>query len=116
MNVKMLEIRDAATFIPVMAVEIDRDIMHQADQGQYLLARAGFGKNCRYILYTPLVGSQPYKTTYDQYSHEPSRTHLVAHEYIIREWDNIETGDVIDVEYILGLRDEPKTSERWDTD
>jgi len=41
------------------------------------------------------------------------RTKLISHKYICEHWDELKSGDVVDVEYILGIRDEPKTSERY---
>jgi len=38
----------------------------------------------------------------------------VAHAYIEKNFHNLNSGDVIDVEFILGETDKPKTSERFD--
>lgn len=40
------------------------------------------------------------------------RTMPTAHQYIIDNWDNLESGALIDVEHILGLREAPKQSEQ----
>ena len=39
------------------------------------------------------------------------RTYPVAHNYIIEHWAELKDGDVVDVEFILGERSEPKQSE-----
>ena len=41
-----------------------------------------------------------------------ARTMIVAHKFIKEHFDELETGDVIDVEYILGETDTQKMSER----
>jgi len=39
------------------------------------------------------------------------RTFTTAHFYITQEWAQLTSGDVVDVEFILGERTEPKLSE-----
>jgi hypothetical protein len=38
----------------------------------------------------------------------------LAHQHIEQNWDLLNDGDVVDVEYILGETSEPKRSERFD--
>lgn len=52
------------------------------------------------------------KAEYDPYSWGPSRTLRVVHGHIIQHWDELKSGDVIDVEFLLGERPEPKVSEQ----
>jgi hypothetical protein len=35
-----------------------------------------------------------------------------AHKYLQENWDSVQNGQVLDVEYILGETDSPKISER----
>lgn len=35
-----------------------------------------------------------------------------AHKWIIENWDELEHGQVVDVEFILGIASEPKIAER----
>ena len=39
------------------------------------------------------------------------RTYHVAHLYVQQHWDEITSGDVVDVEFVLGETDAPKESE-----
>lgn len=49
----------------------------------------------------------------DPYGWERSaRTFPVAHDYIIKNWEKLRDGDVVDVEFILGETKVPKASER----
>lgn len=102
---KLLEIRDRITFIPVLCTE-----MSSIDPKEYyLLSRTGFTGN-RCIQLTWLAN---HKSSYDPYRWESNpRTLRAAHIYIKENWDSIESGDVIDVEFILGETKEPKQSER----
>lgn len=109
MIAKTFEVRDVATFIPVLAVKLSP----VTEPDRYLLARSGFGTKPedqgKYIFVAKLEGgltqatSQPYE--------QVSNTMRHAHGYIEREFDNLESGAVIDVEFILGRREAPKVSE-----
>jgi len=115
MQVKLLEIRDSGTFIPVLAVKVEA-----ADEAErYLLESAGYvlspDRGEPYILLAPIdpgAGACAGKINYDPDEWYPSRTLQVAHEHIIRHWDELETGAVVDVEYLLGKRAEPKKPQR----
>ena len=100
METKLLEIRDSATFIPVLAISISRE-------DGYLARRAGFGERC-----IQLVSFNTNKTAYDPYDWG-NRTLQTAHVYITEKWDDLKDDDVIDVEYILGETLRPKISESF---
>lgn len=117
MTVKILEIRDSATFIPMMAVgmvngECDPGGTPKFQEG-YLLGRAGYAWGERYIWLTGINGGTERGTSspYDW----GDRTRQTAHDYIIKNWDTLKSGDVVDVEFILGITQEPKKSERFET-
>jgi hypothetical protein len=108
---KLFEILDRATFIPVIAtriqVEIDRDTLENTDE-VYLLRRAGYGGHpC--VLLTRLVGGSKAVIDPDDWG---DRTMTTAHNYIEENWGTIKTGDVVDVEFILGETQSAKLSER----
>lgn len=107
MIVKMFEIRDRATFIPVMCVKM---VGANVDQ-DYLVLRAGYhsGNPC-YLLIDPRGRGI---ANYDPYDWG-NRTFLVAHDYINKNWDSMKDGDVIDVEFISGETTIKKKSERYD--
>lgn len=105
MTTKTFEIRDSHTFIAAMAIKLDAD----NERDSYLLRRAGYGDPTdQYVLLTKLDGGI---TNYDPYGWG-NRTMANAHVYIQREFDSLETGAVIDVEYILGETAQPKESEQ----
>lgn len=109
MYAKTIEIRDAATFIPAMAVRLDP--YHERDR--YLLARAGFGVSMldqeKYII---LIHLTSMRCEYDPMKWG-NRTMENAHRHIIEMGlDNFLHGEVVDVQYILGETDGPKVSEQ----
>lgn len=104
MKVKCLEIRDRATFIPVICIQPLPDNDSQA----YLLRRDGYmGSDCIIMIDAGCRGVQndPYDWNL--------RTKQVAHAWIETNWEIIADGDVVDVEFILGESTTKKTSERF---
>lgn len=112
MEVKILEVRDAGTFMPVMCVRLTST----TEEERYLLSRAGYGVDYmsqrQYIQMINLAGGSGHSTC-DPYAWPgPATTLPEAHKYIIEHWDELESGDVVDVEFILGHTKECKVSER----
>lgn len=104
MQIKLLEIRDRATFLPVFAISTEA-----SNDGQnYLLRRCGFGCGDAVII-ARLNGEQP--SSADAYFWN-DRTMQTAHLYIENHFHELRDGDVIDVEFIKGETDQPKKSER----
>lgn len=104
MRTKILELRDKATFIPVVAVKM----MPDAANERYLLRRAGYSTDGNpLVLLTRADGG---KSAYDPYDWG-DRTFHTAHLYIEEHWNELEDGDVVDVEFILGETKERKLSE-----
>ena len=108
MEVKMLEVRDSGTFIPVLCIRPVPD-----NEGQrYLLRRDGYRGNSDESCII-IVKAQCRGCSYDPYNWSgDSRTMPNAHAYIEKHWHDLRDGDVIDVEYILGESDTKKRSER----
>lgn len=104
LETKLFEVLDTATCVPVLAVRMD--IGAADDQERYLLRRSGYGRPL--VLLTECSGG---RCTYDPYDWN-DRTFHTAHEYITEHWDELCSGDVVDVEFILGESDAPKPSER----
>jgi hypothetical protein len=99
-NTKFLEVRDAGTFIAVLAVEISK-------RDGWLAWKSGFGEDlCIY-----LIALSTERCAYDPYSW-PNRTLSVAHQFIEKEWEQISENDVIDVEFILGESSVKKPTEQ----
>jgi hypothetical protein len=110
MIAKTFEIRDRATFIPVMAVRLQPG--NEADR--YLLARAGYGttptRQAEYVQLFRLAGGEGDSNC------DPNvwggRTMPVAHQFIIDNFDALESGAVVDVQHVLAETDHPAVSER----
>lgn len=102
MITKLLEIRDEGTCIPAMASEAVADNGRQAA----ILRRAGYGESRCIILQHLHKG----EATYNPHDWR-SRTYGEAHLYIIKHWDDLKDGDVVDVQFIRGETTEKKTSE-----
>jgi hypothetical protein len=108
MEIKVLEIRDSMTFLPVICIRPVPD-----NEGQrYLLRRDGYrgGEEEHCIV---MIDAQCRGVAYDPYdwSHD-TRTKPYAHKYIEEHWHELKDGDVVDVEFILGETASPKVSER----
>lgn len=99
MEAKTLEVRDKGTFIPVMGVQV-------SGADGYLMRRAGFRGAMIYLVH--LAGE---RCAYDPYTWA-DRTMRTAHQFIEKEWDNLQDGDVVDVEFILGESMIQKPSEQ----
>ena len=110
MITKLFEIRDRNTFIPVLATKID----HEIDAQSWLLNRAGFLKPFTpddfFILLCDIKGGggECQTSAYDW----RGRAMATAHDHIVKNWDQLKDGDVIDVEFILGETKVKKASER----
>jgi hypothetical protein len=111
MEVKTFEVRDEGTFIPVLAISLAPN----NEEDRYLLARAGYGRTEAeqiggdYVLLTRLSGGGPCNYDFEAWG---NRTLGCAHAYIKNCWDDLKSGQVIDVQYILAETEKPKESER----
>lgn len=106
MQVKMFEIRDAATFIPCIGIAMHTP---ESEKEHFLLRRSGFSPDIPLILFVRADGGP---SRYDPYGWPDPRTMPTAHRYVADHWNELESGAVIDVEYILGETDTKKISER----
>lgn len=92
------------TLIPVVAIKLTGP---ENEGEEFLLSRAGFrGVEC--ILLGKLTGGE---FKYNPYSWR-DRTYETIHKYLINHFDEHESGDVLDAEFLLGESDQPKLSER----
>ncbi len=108
---KTFEIRDKATFIPVLAIKLAPG----CEKDRYLFSRAGYGRTpdqqAEYILLVRIVGGGGQSACDPNEWSSPGRTFYVAHKYIQENFDQLDSGAVVCVEHILGERDKPKHSE-----
>lgn len=103
----ILEVRDKGTLIPVMATMISNNTGEDAYEDN-LMARAGYGTYGMCML--TILESGETKT--DPFKWDIcSRTMHEAHCYIYKHFYELSSGDVIDVEYILGESNIKKRSE-----
>jgi len=105
MQIKLLEIRDRGTFLPVFALSTD-----PTNEGQrYLLRRCGFHPDGGAVILARLNGEG--NSSADAY-HWNDRTMQTAHLYIEQHFADLSDGDVVDVEFILKETGKPKPSEK----
>lgn len=108
MTSKTFEIRDRMTLMPVLAVRLDPG----TERDRYLIALAGYGvipeQQKEHVI---LIKIQDWDAQWDSYAWRNQRTTGNAHRYIIEHFDELETGSVVDVEFILGETQQPKTTE-----
>ena len=103
----ILEVRDKGTLIPVMATMISNNTGEDAYEDN-LMGRAGYGTYGMCML-TILESGE---TKNDPFKWDTcSRTMHEAHCYIYKHFNELSSGDVIDVEYILGESNIKKRSE-----
>jgi hypothetical protein len=106
MKTKLIEIRDRGTFIIALCVDMNPDNETQ----RWALHTYGFPCDGRpNIMITHASGER--RASNDPYFWN-DRTWANAHDHIIKNWDKLNDGDVVDVEFILGETDTPKRSEK----
>lgn len=110
MQVKLFEVRDRSTFVPAIGVSLGDPAN---EQERYLLRRSGFPVDCNaadgFVLFGRLVAG-----LFEYAPHhwpENPRTMREAHKIVLRDWDELESGDVIDVEFELGETTAKKLTE-----
>lgn len=131
MQIKILEVRDSGTMIPVMCINMNVDPEHidvhgttpvdrvnerreRAAAQHWHLRRVGFPLDGRPNIAMTDLNCDGGACWNDPYGWKGgTRTHPVAHNYIIDHWDELKDGDVVCVEHISGERPEPKVSERF---
>lgn len=95
METKLFEVRDRGTCMSVIAIKIDA--LGSEDRERKILRHAGYGRAL--ILFGTAKGGPFY---YDPYSWGNERTRFTAHKYVEQNWDDLSSGEVIDVPFILG--------------
>lgn len=107
MKAKIFEIRDEGTFFPMLCVDMNPD----NEAARYLMRRVGYpcdGKPNIVVTHASADGGKAWNDPYAW----GGRTYPVAHQFIIKNWDRLQDGAVIDVSFILGETSAPKISER----
>ena len=96
METKLFEVRDRGTCMSVMATAMDT-MANCSERERKILKHAGYGR--RLILFGVAHGG-PF--SYDPYDWGNERTRFTAHRYVEQNWDDLSSGEVIDVPFILG--------------
>lgn len=110
MDVKLFEVRDIGTLVPVMAVRL-----RARDKAEWwLLGHAGYVQTSEeqagYVVLWRLIGGS---AEYDRHAWG-GRTMPAAHGHIQDNWDKLASGDVVDVRVVLGEAEFSAKSERED--
>lgn len=105
MVTKVFEVRDEITHIGVMATKM----VGETPDEDYEVERCGFGRGSNLVIVTKMYEPESQHDAYNW----PSRTMKHAHLYIEQHFDELKSGDVIDVQYILGESDAPCKSDRY---
>lgn len=111
-NIKMVEIRDTCTIIPVFAIRIfpqteeEKFIVKNYHYGNY---ESSFPRVILASVYSPWV-------YVNNYSENRGRTMAIAHKYIEENFDEISSCEVIDVEFILREVENPCKSLKQETE
>jgi len=120
---KYLEVRDRATFIPVVAFCPHELVFALSEPRRSQIVAYGIAKNGFRVTRDPHPGDDQVivvrldnvAATADAYDwNGDSRTMREAHNYIAAKYQDLRDGDVIDVEYILQETASKKRSEALD--
>jgi len=103
METKLFEIRDRGTFFAVMATKMEDDNYYE----RFLLNHHGYSRNADLITMKHISVSQTRALVYPENIGWGDRTYQTAHKYIYENWEELESGDVVDVEHILGETSKP---------
>jgi hypothetical protein len=115
-EVKLFEVRDRGTLIPMLAMRVSalhsgKD-WHEQDCDELkvvkLIARAGFGESGSIAMLH--LGEPKYGWRFNAYDWR-DRTFHAAHLYVEQHWDELRSGDLIDVRVVLGEARLPCESE-----
>lgn len=105
MQTKLFEVVDGATRLSVLAVRLEGGTPKE----NWLLERVGLGEGSAYkVQMTDLELNKTHRDPFKWRS--DSRTTFEAHLYIQKNWDNLKTGDLIDIRVIVGESDFPVSS------
>lgn len=100
----MIEIRDKATLIPAMVIRVNA-MTNMPEPHNWLIQHSGWGTDNPGIYLFAMHGKG--YCHYDAYGWG-DRTFHNAHLYVQEHFDDIEDGQVVDVEFILGETEHPK--------
>ena len=100
-NIKTVEIRDRATLIPAFAIKM----LPSDEKELFLFKGAGYGISHPCIMLISIEAPWHAARSSDEW--KGSRTMATAHKWIEMNFDNIQSGEVIDVEFLLHEKEKP---------
>lgn len=106
MEVKLFELRDHGTFIPLLCIKPSYDVLDSFVAR--MVWRYGY-KDSRAVIVLHM-GSPERGCQSDPYGWN-DRTFTTAHAHVEANWESLKTGDLLDVRVILGEATEPCESE-----
>lgn len=121
MNTKLLEIRDCGTCILALAIQMmalpasttEKQVTPDSIEYWFLHYRSGYPEDGSSIMLMCLADG---RATNDPYAWGSlgmgARTMPNAHNWIIEHWNELQDGDVVDVQFIRGETTVAKKSER----
>ena len=98
---KIFAIHDVMTLVSMMVQRLVPETL----QEELILSRAGYREIDNYFFFSTFRDEMG-EFTYDVYKLENQRSFGTAARYIKQNWDELESGELIDIEYILGEIDE----------
>jgi hypothetical protein len=107
MIAKLIEIRDRHTRIDVVCFET----MSQDETENHYFRHVGFTGELPWVMVFRLADRT---ACYSPMQWKDQRTMMNAHEYIAEHYSELKSGDVVDVEFILGEKDSPSLPERME--
>lgn len=114
MDVKLFEVRDSCTCMPVLCVRMtttgrSHSTSTEKTRERKLLNRAGWPNvTDRGTLSSDEVILWALSDNPDEFIRIwNDRTRRTAHQWITGHWDDLKSGDLVDVRYILGETDSP---------
>lgn len=101
-NIKIVEIRDIATFIPALAIKT----IGGCPREKFIFKQIGYWQPCILLisLQTPWFSA---RSSSEWEKQDMGRTMGIAHKYIEENFDSIVSLQVIDVEFLKGEKDHP---------
>ena len=117
MNTKLIEVRDRGTRVHVLAIRFSAE--NEAEN--FILSSAGYGMNNNdyreYIIMLDI--NTPIRVWFNSFDCEVAnkyaRTFPEAHKELETNWDKYQSGDVLDVQFVLKETDQPKQSDRYES-
>ena len=109
-NIKVVEIRDRATFIPAFAIKM----LPSDEKELFLFKGAGYGVLHPCVMLVSIKAPWQSARCSDDWKSNMGRTMYVAHQWIENNFDEIENCQVIDVEFLLKEVDKPCKSSIFD--